>query len=323
MVSLRFNIRLSTDQFLVLLAAMLVAGCNESPLDAGENAADLQAEVGLPFEIEQTRAIVLGNLRAEVIINSVPINTGRRSNGSWAGQFDLPENGVANLQASWIELVTEPDVFGNEFSREVIIARSEILRLTASSSRTIIIGPNDYLSDEFDYDNDGSSNLRERRLNTSVFDPTIPANANNDCRTVHFSDLVQFPTNGFTLSDLGQTGSYDFGASSLPARATEIQSIVLNTGEQLNAYVDTIAIHARGLLQLQHISGSPADSRIELYRSANGETVVQRFEDTRGLRANLQVELEPGFYCIVLLPGNDSVDRNVLPGNLSLQLTPL
>jgi hypothetical protein len=277
----------------------------------------------LPIEIKQTRAIVLENLRAEVIINSVPINTGRRSNGSWAGQLDLPESGVANLQASWTELVTEPDPSGNDFSREVTIARSEILRLTASSSRTITIGPNDYLSDEFDYDNDGSSNLRERQLNTSVFDPTIPANSNNDCRTVKFTSSIQFPTIGFTLSHLGQRESYDFGASSLPALATEIQPFVLNSGEQLTAYLDTIAIHARGLLPLQHISGPPADSRIELYRSANGETVVRRFEDTGGLRANLQVELEPGFYCIVLLPGDNSADRNVFPGNHSLQLISL
>lgn len=323
MVSLLSRFRLSGEKFLVLLAAILVVGCSDSSRTHVEIPAGSSAEIGLPFEIGQSRAIVLDNLRAEVTVNSVRIDVDRRSNSSWAGQFNLPESGVANLQASWMELVTVTDVSNNVISREVVIARSDILRLTASSSRTISLGPNDYQSEEFDYDNDGSSNLQERQLNTPVFDPTNPSNVNNDCRAVHFSNSILFPTIGFKFTDVGQGDTYDFGVSSLPELATEIQPVVLNSGEQLNAYVDTIAIQARGLLQLQHISGSPADSRIELYRAANGETIIQRFEDTPGLRANLQVELDPGFYCIVLLPGNDSVDRNVLPGNLSLQLTSL
>lgn len=261
-----------------------------------------------PDQVFNTRAVVEDNLRLELVAGTETVPVARGTDGTWSTSLRLPPTGSVDIVANWFEEVNVTGSDGLVFvSEDIQLVRSDPVSVSAGSNQTVRIDASRYRSAEFDYDNDVTDNLTERRGGSPALDPREPPSIDHDCRRSRF-DGLSFPEPQIVFLRFGTT-RIDL--------SEDTQLITLDTGETVRAYVGSVALFTRRTLTVMHFSGEPADTRVELYRTAGANGELSRFSDPPGARANLRLEVEPGVYCFILYAGDLSTDRNLGPGQLN------
>ena len=143
-----------------LLLAAVMSGCTESATTAATsvNANSIQM-LPVPAGILSSRAIDIDQLEVEVIVNGERLQAIRQGN-SWQVSFLVSPGDNISLTITWFE--------NFEGTRLPLANWSDSLSVLANQN--IAINPADYITDIFDNDGDGSSNLDERDAGT----PPLP-----------------------------------------------------------------------------------------------------------------------------------------------------
>ena len=295
-----------TRYFVSLSLIASIVACNEPSGIQTSSATSDSAEVGLglPPILLTSRMIDRDQLRVDVTIGGQAVTMQRNANDEWVGQFNLPGPGPQILDITWFENVGGQDL-------RLAVATSTI---DENSARNINIGS--FSSDQFDIDGDTVSNLDERNANTNPFVPEnqpaetpMPNADQSDCRTLTptltFSTFyVPSPSATFpTVVTISSNSQLEFQAE------TAVGALV---------YFEAYSIRTAGQLTITHIDHEPASSGALLYdTSAAGELRVLAEDTSRGTRASIVTDLQPGLYCYRLesTTANDPVENPIIQSN--------
>lgn len=169
-----------------LLLATVMSGCTESATTAATSVnADSIQTLPVPAGILSSRAIDINQLEVEAIVNGERVQASRQGN-SWQVSFLVSPGENISLTITWFE--------NFEGTRLPLANWSD--NLSFQENQNIAINPADYITDIFDNDGDGSSNLAERDAGTPPLPTTqVPdmdfdgvLDASDNCPAVANSD---------------------------------------------------------------------------------------------------------------------------------------
>jgi len=277
----------------VLFVALLTATCSEGrsshvtvlPNDSGTSDLGL----GVPSVLLRSRSVNLNQLTVEVTLGGTPVAMARVGD-QWSGQFSLPEGSDSyTLLTTWYQSVS---------GTSLPLAASLPIEISTQSNRNIQIS--EYSWQQFDRDEDGTSNLDEINAGTDPFvagvgnaaatDQPTPGVDQTDCRDARdrLPD-AHFPSSGLEL----------FG-----------RTYIFRVARPVSSSVVFVYFYGQvsGRLTIEHISGDPTPSSATLYDSdATGKTRILADEQSQGTetRATVSAQVGPGIYCYALGPSSD------------------
>lgn len=137
------------------LVGALMCGLSacDNTIQTHGNDEDSSLRIAVPTIIASSRAVVIDNLRLDVRIDGTAI-TLQRIGDNWTGSFRMQPDEVVGLTINWFETFR---------GRELQLATYAADIGPFATDQTISLGAVDYQSAAFDDDNDGLSNLEERR----------------------------------------------------------------------------------------------------------------------------------------------------------------
>lgn len=293
----------------ILFSALLIAACSEGrsshvtvlPNDSGTS--DLG--IGVPSVLLRSRRINLNQMTVEVTLGGSPV-TMSRVGDQWRGQFSLPEgDGSYTLLVTWYQSVS---------GTSLPLAASQPIEISAQSDRNIQIS--EFSWQQFDRDEDGTSNLDEINAGTDPFAAGVgntasagqpkPGVDQTDCRDARDKlPDAHFPLDGIKLF----ARNYVINVTP-PTSSPEIFAFF---------YGDK-----SGRLTIEHLTGDPTPSTAALYDSdISGATRFLAIEQsaTSESRATVSVQVAPGIYCYALGPSSDPDLAEVFSDDVSLRIT--
>lgn len=152
----------SSHRLAWVAALLLVAGCERSAAPAPSAEAGALA-LTTPSAL-QVRAVDEANLVPRVRVNGELLSVARTANG-WRTSLVVPEGGPADIYILWFERIG---------FRELPLAEYRISIASVDRDRSIRVFPEDYETDQLDFDIDGVSNIAERIANSDPFDENDP-----------------------------------------------------------------------------------------------------------------------------------------------------
>ena len=158
----------------VVVAAVLVSACEGDGGSGGTVLLDDPDGSSLAFappaRLLTARAVVVDNLSLEVLIDDMPVAVSPRDDGLWEGQISLPA--TEPLKTFTMVLTWRESIDGEIL--ELARATREFTLPANQPTFDIRIVDREFDATPFDRDNDGRSNLDERRSDTSPFDDADP-----------------------------------------------------------------------------------------------------------------------------------------------------
>jgi len=158
----------------VIVAAVLLSACEGDGGSGGTVLLDDPDGSSLAFappaRLLTARAVVVDNLSLEVLIDDMAVEVSPRDDGLWEGQISLPAN--EPLKTFTMVLTWRESIDGEIL--ELARATREFTLPANQPTFDIRIVDREFDATPFDRDNDGRSNLDERRSDTSPFDDADP-----------------------------------------------------------------------------------------------------------------------------------------------------
>jgi len=239
-----------------------------------------------PFVVPNQLEAEVTYLSGDVISVTFPLT---RNGNNWTGEFaSRPSN--EDFSVFWYE----------QFGAERIPLGFSLERPGENADENGSVRDENlvFVETDADFDNDGRSNLRERATGTNPVesDPASLYNANQTaCAT----------------TDFGRQASGDSNVELIAAQPLALvergsSGLVSISPEDNTAFAQlTFAVRESGTLQIEHLAGPPNDSVIEIWeRQLDGTLrLIERADDQPNgvLRANLERELTPGGYCVLVV----------------------
>lgn len=152
----------------VMAASLVVLGLNACSEGSSTASVDDEGKSSIRMvapDFIPTRAIDYDTLLPVVTINGRDVTLS--SDGEqWTGTTTVPVDTDASLSVDWIE----------NNSTSLLLARAQKTLLRVGGSAAFEISDDDYITEgpDFDLDEDGISNIAERRTDTDPFDPNDP-----------------------------------------------------------------------------------------------------------------------------------------------------
>ncbi len=122
-----------------------------------------------PAAILDPRMVDPGQLRVEVTVGNVMVDMSPVDNGNFSGTVNLRPGSANNLVVSWFE----------NFNGDLLLAQvSKVVAvMPGDTEANITIRSNEFITNSWDEDSDGRSNLQERREGSDPRDANDPAAA--------------------------------------------------------------------------------------------------------------------------------------------------
>lgn len=163
-----------------LVAALALAACGT---DDGSSAVmspsgdRFGSSIAPPGPVILARAVVLENLTLEVLVDGKSVASGAtlREDGLWELTLDLVPGASYTITLIWSESVNGNPLTLAVFTKDEFVVSADgpnELRVLSTQYQTL---SSELPGIDLDADDDGVSNLRERRENTLPFDATSPA----------------------------------------------------------------------------------------------------------------------------------------------------
>lgn len=123
--------------------------------------------LGSPEFLSRNRAVDVDKLQAEVYVNTVKVEGARQDNGIWRGVINVPPPSQLRIEVRWLEDVQDSLLLLAEADADAVpVTGLDPVRVRFLER---------HFDTSMDQDNDGYSNLRERRASTDPYDGADPA----------------------------------------------------------------------------------------------------------------------------------------------------